>query len=72
MNSFNKLLKFSKKKKKNAIVTFYGTLILLYTTRQILLLYNCHSFNKYILLKSGQWVSSLLAVLQTKKYSTVH
>ena len=74
MNNFNKLLKFSlkNKNKKNTKVTFYVTLILLYTTRQILLLYNYHSFKKHILLKSGQWDSSLLTVLQTKKYSTVH
>ena len=30
MHSFNKLLKFSTQNKKNAKVTFYGTLILLY------------------------------------------
>ena len=30
MHIFDKLLKFSQKKKKNAKVTFYGTLILLY------------------------------------------
>ena len=44
MHSFNKLLKFSKNKKKIAKVTFYGTLILLYIYKTntiiiILLLY---------------------------------
>ena len=66
MNSFNKLLKFSKKKKKKKCYSYflrYTYIIIYYKTNTIiiiLLLYNCHSFNKYILLKSGQWVSSSL------------
>ena len=63
MNSFNKLLKFSKKKKCYSYFLRYTYIIIYYKTNTIiiiLLLYNCHSFNKYILLKSGQWVSSSL------------
>ena len=53
MHWFNKLLKFSQKKKKIAKVTFNGTLILLniHNTNTIIIILSLHhyySFNKYL------------------------